>query len=1290
MSRGTDFGCCNKVGVIMNQSLFTNALPRAVGLLLFSTSFIVASARAGLTVDIHLYHDNNGYYFYPFLSTNTIPPNFPVGDYLIASPEIPASGSRLVFRATATSFNECINNDCGGATYYNSFDSLLNGITNGLWSIWVTNGSTTQFQFQVTATGFTSNSFGAYASITFPTNNQLNVPNLPTFTWTGPANWAGTLNVQDNFVDTNGNYNYVDSSSLTPNAISWTPSVSLPNGTNNFSVNYTSNLTATVIASTPTNNAGQAISGWASSSTMETSPNILFVAGQTANPFDIYLVARYDFEITNSPGTDSSGNGNDANCGSGTGSTTNNDTFSTNAAVGSYARDYFGNNAICFYPNGADCFNNISNALYGSFTLSAWVNTTNSVNSDFANAYFGSPIWFDYNSNTNSAILSITGSKAAFTIGNPDGTDTVLHSTTSVNDGRYHFIAVTRNQTNGLMSLYVDGRLEATGTSTSDSVIATATMYIAGGDAGFYSGLLDDLRIYSEELTASDVATLSGNPINDFNAALNTTNLTWTTSGDTSWYVETTNTYNSDPAAAQSGSVINSQTSILSTTVTGPGTLTFYWSSIANDPNQSFDYVFDIDGSYANDIFGDNSWLQAGPFTIPAGAHTLTWTVSANGDTDPTQAGFLDQVSFVVNNTPVITLNPFDQTNYPGYNVALLAAANTNTAVTWQWFKVGDASPIPNATNALFIPTNSGTPTVAGSYYGVASNIEGSVNTTTAAVSFVSAPLPPDWAIAYKSQLFNNASDITTNYNIACLLDPTGTNIYTVGSFTGTNYFGPDVLITADGVFESSFLKQTTAGTAIWARSITNNGNGSSFTECVAAAPGGGIYAAGDFFGTNWLGTNKLADVAGGSVYLVRFDAAGNALWVQTLTGTNGNFTGYHDLTSDSSGNVTLSALISGGTSIGTSNVFATGQQGVLVQFDASGNLRWLQMPSGWPSYLVYNGGCIYGSMGGSPTNYIGGLTNLTDRRQILFSLNATNGQDNWMRGMAAAQSTPGNPFGFVDDGALVAVSGTNIFVAGNAWGSNASFGPFTVTFSTSKGQYLARYDTNGNPQLATSFGSEFTWPFSIKADASGNIYIGSDFDNYSIFGNDIIAAPFYDTVQSLGSSSPGARIPGQSCVAKFDRNGNPLWARLAQSQSSYLNSRDIALASDGVWSCGLFNQQSVFGSITINGGVTCIGSPTCTLQYHASGYLAKILEPASIPLPVALVNPQYSGVNFQFQFQSQSGFNHYILYRTNLVSGLNWQTYSNIAGDGTLKTIPIPLLIFNPANQGFIRVLTQ
>jgi hypothetical protein len=615
------------------------------------------SARAGLTVDIHLYQDTYGYYVYPWLTANANTPNFPTGNYLIASPQYPTSGSQLQYQAT----NNTLNFITGGGSYYGDFNSFLYGITNGQWSIWVTNSTATnRYEFTVTLSGLTSDSFGAPAVAVFPINGAQFVTNQPLFRWTGPANWAGALTVSDFFIDTNGDYNYEASASLPPNQTSWACPVALPNGTNDFSVNYTSNITAFAVASVPLNQSSQPISSWTSTATMESdfTYDSRFIVATPASVFDATLVARYDFEQTNSPGTDSSGNGNNANCGGGNGGT-NLDTFTTNSAVGTYARQFYGDTFICFSP-GASCFNSLSNALLGSFSVTAWVKTTNSVNSDSANADAGAPVLFAYSSETNSVVpLSITGSKAAFTIYDHTGTSTTLHSSTNVNDGKYHLIAVTRNQTNGVMNVYVDGNLDGTTTGTTDPLFVTSMIYLAGGWYAYYIGLLDDVRIYSSALTANDVATLAGTTASLLGTAVNAPNLSWLTSGDTSWFVETTNTYDG-VSAAQSGSVTNNQSTTLSVTVTGPGTVTFYWSSIANDTNGGFDYKFYIDDPNNNDVddlSGDNDWYQDGPFIVPAGQHTLGWTVFANGDSDPTQAGFLDQVSYV-GSSPVTLQNP--------------------------------------------------------------------------------------------------------------------------------------------------------------------------------------------------------------------------------------------------------------------------------------------------------------------------------------------------------------------------------------------------------------------------------------------------------------------------------------------------------------------------------------------------------------------------------------------------------------------------------------------------------
>jgi hypothetical protein len=76
-------------------------------------------------------------------------------------------------------------------------------------------------------------------------------------------------------------------------------------------------------------------------------------------------------------------------------------------------------------------------------------------------------------------------------------------------------------------------------------------------------------------------------------------------------------------------------------------------------------------------------------------------------------------------------------------------------------------------------------------------------------------------------------------------------------------------------------------------------------------------------------------------------------------------------------------------------------------------------------------------------------------------------------------------------------------------------------------------------------------------------------------------------------------------------------------------------------------------------------------------------------PNPTQIISVQPADTNFQFSFLSQTGVTNSIQCRTNLAVG-NWLTYSNVTGDGSLKTIPIPISVFNGAPQGFVRISSQ
>ena len=539
-----------------------------------------------------------------------------------------------------------------------------------------------------------------------------------------------------------------------------------------------------------------------------------------------------------------------------------------------------GGGAIVFFRHDSDPFSvavqgwspttpaGILSALQGSFTLSVWVKTKASIGSPGDLAYNGSAVIAAdvgglANLTTRSPLLWM-GVKSAFNTGGDE--DDTLNSSRPVNDGSYHHIVVTRDQPSGNKAIYIDGVLDSTGSGTTRLLNDPQSVVIGGiddagnptlGASSFYGGFdgeMDDLQIYSGVLSSNEIASLHDNPGStsanvaglDFNPALNTTNLAWLTGGDTDWFVETTNTQDG-VSAAQSGSVTGNQSSTLSVTVTGPGTLTFYWSDIANDPNDGLDYKFYIDdpndGDVADLVEGNNSWqsiqdITGGPIFIPAGQHTLNWTVYADFDTDPTQAGFLDQVSFLPDAPPVITENPFDQTNYPGYPVWLSASASGNPALSLgSGMKPVPARSLPGATSSFYILTNSGSVGVQGNYYAIATNPAGSANTTTAAVSFVSAPLPPDWSRAFKSpfEAVDNTLE-TKDFYYGCIVDTNG-NLYVAAEFGGNTTVGSSNLNSGTGGDAAAIVKQSPTGAPLWAVGITNNGTGSSFALCVAPAP---------------------------------------------------------------------------------------------------------------------------------------------------------------------------------------------------------------------------------------------------------------------------------------------------------------------------------------------------------------------------------------------------------------------------------------------------------------------
>jgi hypothetical protein len=84
----------------------------------------------------------------------------------------------------------------------------------------------------------------------------------------------------------------------------------------------------------------------------------------------------------------------------------------------------------------------------------------------------------------------------------------------NVNDGTWHHVTATRNNTSGAMAVYVDGVLRGSGTGATGTRSAPPSLRIGCIQTGnnFLSGTIDDVRLYDHILTTNEIAALIAPP----------------------------------------------------------------------------------------------------------------------------------------------------------------------------------------------------------------------------------------------------------------------------------------------------------------------------------------------------------------------------------------------------------------------------------------------------------------------------------------------------------------------------------------------------------------------------------------------------------------------------------------------------------------------------------------------------------------------------------------------------------------------------------------------------------
>lgn len=166
-----------------------------------------------------------------------------------------------------------------------------------------------------------------------------------------------------------------------------------------------------------------------------------------------------------------------------------------------------------FQFNGTDDYCSRTTAIgyrNGAYTIAAWVKGV--AQSD--TKIFGNGANPSTNNEFSIGTGATTTSKCRIRVRNNDGTYAIqAESTTTVFDDTWHHIAFV-NDGDGNARLYVDGVEDATNfdyTHVDTSPNRTSIgAHLRSTAAGFFNGIIDDVRVYDNALSQSDVLALPG------------------------------------------------------------------------------------------------------------------------------------------------------------------------------------------------------------------------------------------------------------------------------------------------------------------------------------------------------------------------------------------------------------------------------------------------------------------------------------------------------------------------------------------------------------------------------------------------------------------------------------------------------------------------------------------------------------------------------------------------------------------------------------------------------------
>jgi|GEM_PF-2114595 len=356
------------------------------------------------------------------------------------------------------------------------------------------------------------------------------------------------------------------------------------------------------------------------------------------------------------------------------------------------------------------------------------------------------------------------------------------------------------------------------------------------------------------------------------------------------------------------------------------------------------------------------------------------------------------------------------------------------------------------------------------------------------------------------------------------------------------------------------------------------------------------------------IDTAVFGTIVAPNPFVAKTDSLGVVSWVLNAVRTY-----ISGMVTDAQGNLYVTAEYQTMTTLGTITLYSplSGNEMLLTKISPSGTVLWAKnimhgisgfesMLGMGPTYLAIDGAgnlILTADLRGNTSTV--GTTTLTNfggtslTSDVLVAKFDSAGNNIWIKQFGGTKDDVVFGLAVADDGDFF-ISGaysSDTFRVGTSFlvGVNGTLPHYSAYITTLKGQYMAKFDRNGNLSWLHALNRHENI-ISLATDAHKNVYVAGDVDSNVVLGVDTFRA-------GTGSISP--------FFGRYDSSGNYKWAVSSNGYGMPMAYRIIPDKCGNIWVSGSMTNTSMTFSGHVLANPTLSGSSdlnTFLLEYDTSG----------------------------------------------------------------------------------------